>query len=85
MEGSPAMRPGLLPGSDQILKVDGQPTERMDLNEAIDELRGEAGEKITMTILRPSTREVKDYPMIQEIIKVASVKDAWLLSPENRR
>jgi len=81
MEDSPGFKAGLLPG-DEIIKINGQSTEKMDLNDAIDKLRGEPGEKITLTILRPTTKEVKDYPMIRENIKVASVKDARILPPE---
>ncbi len=81
IENSPGMRAGLLPG-DQIFKIDGQSTEKMDLNDAIDKLRGEAGEKITLTILRPSTHEVKDYTMVRENVTVASVKDARMLPAE---
>ena len=54
----------------------------MDLNEAINILRGEAGQKVTLTILRPATKEIKDFPMVRENIKVASVKDAKILPPE---
>ena len=81
MEGSPAFRAGLLPG-DQIIKIDGQPTDKYDLNDATNLLRGEPGTKVTLTILRPSNREIKDYPLTRENIKVASVKDAKLLPPE---
>jgi carboxyl-terminal processing protease len=81
MEDTPGFRAGLLPG-DQIIKIDGQSTEKMDLNDAIGMLRGEPGQKITLTILRTSTKEVKDFPMIRENIKVASVKDARILPPE---
>ncbi len=37
---------------------------------------------MTLTILRPSTKEIKDYPLVRENIKVASVKDASIL-PRN--
>ena len=57
--GTPGFRAGLLP-NDQIIKIDGQSTEKMDLNEAINLLRGEAGQKVTLTILRPATKEIKD-------------------------
>lgn len=78
MEGSPGARAGLQPG-DQILKIDGKPTDRMDSNDAIALLRGDIGQKVTLTILRPSTREVKDYPLVRESIAVASVKDAHFI------
>ena len=81
MEDTPGFRAGLLP-NDQIIKIDGTPTERMDLNEAINLLRGEAGQKVTLTILRPATKEIKDFAMVRENIKVASVKDAKILPAE---
>ena len=45
----------------------------------VDVLRGEPGKKITLTILRPSTKEIKDYALEREEIKVQSVKDAQML------
>jgi carboxyl-terminal processing protease len=81
MEGTPGAKAGLLP-DDQIIKIDGRSTEKIDLTEAINLLRGEVGQKVTLTILRPSTKEVKDFPIVREEIKVASVKDARLLGPE---
>ena len=81
MEGSPGFRAGLLPG-DQIIKIDGQPTDKFDLNDGINMLRGEPGTKVTLTVLRPSNREIKDYPLTRENIKIASVKDGKLLPPE---
>ncbi|MHA3773772.1 S41 family peptidase [Verrucomicrobiota bacterium sgz303538] len=81
MEDTPGFRAGILPG-DQIIKIDDQSTEKMDLNDAINMLRGEVGQKITLTILRPATKEIKDFPLIRENIKLASVKDARILPPE---
>jgi carboxyl-terminal processing protease len=81
MEDTPGFRAGLLP-NDQIIKIDGQSTEKMDLNEAINLLRGEPGQKVTLTILRPATKEIKDFPLVRENIKVASVKDAKILPGE---
>jgi carboxyl-terminal processing protease len=81
MEGTPGARAGLLP-DDQIIKIDGRSTEKMDVSEAANLLRGEAGQKVTLTILRPATKEVKDYTITREEIKVASVKDGKILGPE---
>jgi carboxyl-terminal processing protease len=81
MEDTPAAKAGILAG-DQILKINGASTERLGLQDAISVLRGEPGQKITLTILRPSTKEIKDYPLERKEIKVPSVKGARLLEPE---
>lgn len=80
MEDTPSFKAGIMPG-DQILRINGVATEKMELNEAIDRLRGAVGEKITLTILRPSTKQIKDYTLQRAIVKVSSVKDAKLLDP----
>jgi carboxyl-terminal processing protease len=81
MEDTPGFRAGLLPG-DHIIKIDGDSAEKMTLNDAITKLRGEPGQKVTLTIFRPSTKEYKDFEMIREIVKVPSVKDAKLLAKD---
>lgn len=81
MEDTPGFKAGILPG-DQIIKIDGHPTEKMDIGEAQSKLRGQVGEKVTLSIFRPATREYKDFTVTRENIKVASVKDARLLSTE---
>jgi carboxyl-terminal processing protease len=67
-----------LPG-DQILRINGKTTEKMSLQDAIDLLRGDPGQKVTLTIYRASSKQTKDYSLLREIIKVASVKDAKIL------
>ena len=81
MEDTPAARAGILSG-DQILKINGASTERMDLQDAINILRGPAGRRVTLTLLRPSTKEIKDYTLDRAEIKVRSVKGARLLDEE---
>ena len=81
MEDSPGFKAGLLP-NDQIVKINGQSTEKMDQNEAIGMLRGDPGQKVTLTILRPATKEIKDFTIVRENIKVASVKEAKILPTE---
>lgn len=81
MEDTPGFKAGLLPG-DQIVKINGNSTEKLELQDAITQLRGDPGEKVALTILRPSTREIKDYVLVREVIKVPSVKDAKLLERE---
>jgi len=81
MEDTPAAKAGILSG-DQILRVNGISTERMDLQDAINVLRGPAGAKLTLTLLRPSTKEIKEYTLQRAEIKIQSVKGARLLDPE---
>ena len=81
MEETPAAKAGILAG-DEILKINGASTERLSLQDAVDVLRGEPGQKITLTILRPSTKEIKDYALERKEIKVHSVKGGQLLDPE---
>ena len=78
MEDSPGFEAGLKPG-DRILRINGTSTEKLTLMQAVDKLRGEAGEKVTLTIQRPSTKEIKDYDLTRVVIKVKSVKDAQIL------
>src|SRR5947207_2577341 len=81
MEDTPAAKAGVLSG-DQILRINGISTERMDLQDAINVLRGPAGRKVTLTLLRPSTKEIKDYALERAEIKVQSVKGARLLDAD---
>ncbi|MDQ2918904.1 MAG: S41 family peptidase [Verrucomicrobiota bacterium] len=81
MEDTPAAKAGILSG-DQILRINGNSTEKMELQDAINVLRGAPGQKVTLTVMRPSTKEVKDYALERAEIKVQSVKNAKLLDPE---
>ena len=81
MEDTPAAKAGILSG-DQILKINGTSTEKMELQDAVNLLRGKPGQKVTLTILRPSTKEIKDYVLERAEIKVQSVKNAHLIDQE---
>ncbi len=78
MEDTPAGKAGLAPG-DEIRKINGTPTEKLQLSEAVAALKGKPGESVTLTILRPATKEIRDYTMVRTEIKVDSVKDARLV------
>src|SRR5205823_819944 len=55
MEDTPAAKAGILAG-DQILKINGTPTEKLELQQAVNLLRGKPEQKATLTILRPSSK-----------------------------
>ena len=81
MEDTPAAKAGILSG-DQILRINSMSTERMDLQDAINVLRGPAGAKVGLTLLRPSTKEIKEYTLQRAEIKIQSVKGERMLSSE---
>jgi carboxyl-terminal processing protease len=71
MVGTPAHEAGVLAG-DVIRKIDGKSTEHMRLSEAIDLIKGDPGEKITLTV-QHEDGEMEDIPMLRAEIKVPSV------------
>ncbi|MCP4300544.1 MAG: S41 family peptidase [Gammaproteobacteria bacterium] len=68
--GSPAARSGIQSG-DQIIAVDGVSIEAANLQQTIGRLRGHAGSKVTVTVLREDV--AIDHEMRRQIIRVASV------------
>ena len=68
--GSPAARSGIRSG-DQIIAVDGIAVETDHLQDTIGRMRGRAGSKISITVLRAG--EAIEHEMRREIVRVASV------------
>jgi carboxyl-terminal processing protease len=77
MEDTPGFRAGILPG-DQILRIDGATTEKMNLQDAIDSMRGAPGQQVALTVFRPSTKQTKEYSLQREAIKVPRKPDYWI-------
>ncbi len=77
IDDTPAAKAGIQPG-DMIVEIDGQPVKGLTMPEAIKAMRGDAGSKISLTILR----EGQDKPMTLELeradIEVASVNSRVL-------
>lgn len=73
LEGTPAEKVGLKPG-DRILKINGESTENISLEEAVSKIRGEPGTKVVLTIFRDEWLEPKDFEIIREIIDVPVIK-----------
>lgn len=74
MEDTPAFKAGVMPG-DRIIKIGDLLTQKMGLQDAVKELRGEPGTDVTITISRPSSGMVKEITLTRAIIKVDTVKD----------
>jgi carboxyl-terminal processing protease len=74
MEDSPGFKAGIMSG-DRIVKIDGKSTEKMSLQDAVKQLRGEPGTEVKISILRPSSGRVKDYTLSRAVISLDMVKD----------
>ncbi len=76
IEGSPAWRAGVLPG-DLIVAIDGEAI-GIDLDGAIERMRGPAGSRITLTLARVGTPTPIDVPLQRAQVAVHSVEHAML-------
>ena len=72
IEGTPADKAGLQPG-DIILKIDDKPTIDMDIDEAVNLMRGKPGTPIDITILRKGESKPFVVHIVRDIIKIQSV------------
>lgn len=73
IEDTPAFKAGLKTG-DRIMKIDGQITKGMSIQDAVKKMRGPENTKVTLTILRKDMKEPKDYEITRAVIKIKSVK-----------
>ncbi len=73
IDDTPAARAGLKTG-DYIAAIDGNAIQGMNLNDAIDKMRGQAGSKVTLTILRKGESKPFDVALTRAVIHVDSVK-----------
>jgi carboxyl-terminal processing protease len=79
IEDTPAAEAGIL-AQDLIIQIDGTDTKGMDVNDAVEKIRGEQGSQVTLTIERNGKQ--KDYDIVREKIEIhpvkASLKDTEL-------
>jgi carboxyl-terminal processing protease len=73
IEDTPAFKAGIQSG-DNIIKIDGESTEKMSLNEAAMKMRGPKGTKVTITITRKGLTKPKDITIVRDIIPLKSVR-----------
>lgn len=72
IEGTPADKAGLKAG-DIILKIDGESTLSMTIDEAVSLMRGEVKAPIDITIVRKGEPKPLEVHIIRDIIKIQSV------------
>lgn len=75
IDDTPAARAGIQSG-DVITMVDNKSIADLSLDQAVRKMRGKPGTKITLTILRPKTGKVQNYPLTREMIHTQIVRSA---------
>jgi carboxyl-terminal processing protease len=78
LRNTPAQRAGIKP-KDVIQKIEEQSTINMDLQDAVDRLRGKPGTRVSITMSRPAWTEPKRMTLSREVIQVETVPQAQLL------
>lgn len=77
LEDTPAYEAGLKP-DDTIVRIDGQSTINMDLQEAVAKLRGKKGAPVTISVEREGWDEPRDFTIVRDTIKLNPVKGELL-------
>ena len=72
-KGSPASLAGLQTG-DVISHIEGESTAVMTLTEAVDQLRGEPGTPVSITVVRKSDNRAEEVTVTREVIRIPSVE-----------
>lgn len=75
IDDTPAQRSGIRSG-DQIVKIDDESTRNMELARAIQKMRGPAGKKVLLTIMREGFTAPREFAIIRDHIRIASVESA---------
>ncbi len=77
IDDTPAQRAGVKTG-DLIIRLDDKPVKGMTLGDAVKLMRGEAGSKILLTIVREGSEAPLKISLTRDIIKAKSVKSKML-------
>ncbi|HEY6002308.1 MAG TPA: S41 family peptidase [Anaeromyxobacter sp.] len=79
---SPGERAGIRPG-DKVLSIDGSTTKDMTLGEAIRRMKGAAGTRVVLEIMRPEFSAPQKLTLVRDRIRTQSV-DMRVLDAERR-
>jgi len=80
IEGTPASRLGIRAG-DIIHLIEGEPTSKMTVDEAVSKLKGPKGTEVHITILRAGFPEPLEMTVVRAEIPQTTVRYAYMLEP----
>lgn len=80
LKDTPGERAGLKPG-DQIIKINGQNTVDVSIDQAVSMIRGKRGTEVILTIFRDGWSQAQDIKIIRATIKLKSID--WELKEGN--
>jgi len=72
LPGTPAEAAGLVSG-DAIIRIDGQTTEGMRIDEAVKRIRGDKGTKVTLSVYREGDLEIREIVVVRDTINIPTV------------
>ena len=73
IDDSPSAKAGVLAG-DIVIRIDDKPVKGMDLNKAVNLMRGPKNSPIKITVMRDGVDQPIDFSLMRDIIKVQSVR-----------
>lgn len=77
IDGSPSANAGILAG-DIVVRIDDKPVKGMDLNKAVNLMRGPKNSPIKITVMRDGVDQPIDFNLLRDLIKVQSVRTRLL-------
>lgn len=81
IEGTPAWRAGIKP-KDKIIQIGAEATINMNLNDAVEKLRGKIGTAVLLTLTREGKSDPFEVTLTRAKIKINSVQSSLIRSPE---
>jgi carboxyl-terminal processing protease len=72
IDDTPAAKGGILSG-DVITEIDGKSAKAISFDQAADKMRGPPNSPVRIKLVRGPTKEVKEFRLVREIIKLRSV------------
>jgi carboxyl-terminal processing protease len=73
IDETPAAKAGILSG-DIITAIDDTPTQGLTLDQAVEKMRGAINSPVKLKVVRGPKKEVKDYTIVRDLIRVQSVR-----------